>query len=594
MRRSKTAIKRLFGILMSMIMILGMMTTTAFAADGVATITINKGTIKTDWKGMTVNAYMVLDQVNPNEEDSAKKQYAVTDEFKDFFNIDDVKEAFDGTHLVYLNYNNSTDGNCLVAGSTDTTESGGFQITNNAALDEKYPEADLISRMSDKGEEIGTFYTWIEKYIESKGTNLKATKTVSVETKDSKELVIDELNEGYYALTFSGVPNGILVKQGILVATPGAMTLKAEEIPVTKTVSKDEEDFREEISTALNTPLTYQIESEVPTLTDYDNLEYFYFSDEMMRQKIEDGSFTLTIGGTQASTTDNRTFYINGEEIAVLVLNAYGNAVVEDPDNPSQKVPGQTFTFTFETSVLEKYQGEKIILKYKAKPTSDAVKILYNDVDLIYKNGSDEHKIPDQTKVYTYGIEVQKTFSDASTNYNGVNFKLYQDNEGTKGTQIALVGANGSYRVPVIDTETGLPESGSMDALVLDSNNGKLTITGLDEGTYWLVETAAPTGFTVADPIKIVLAKDSESPSVLGGVNSTAKYNGEGNSLITGIGSQTNTQISLAQLTVLNQKGFSLPSTGGAGTWMLTIGGILLIAAAGGLYVIYRKKFAAK
>lgn len=593
MRRSKTAIKRLFGILMSMIMILGMMTTTAFAADGDATITINKGTIKTDWKGMTVNAYMVLDQVNPNEEDSAKKQYAVTDEFKDFFNIDEVKEAFDGTQPVYLNYNNSTDGNCLVAGSTDTTESGGFQITNNAALDEKYPEADLISRMSDKGEEIGTFYTWIEKYIESKGTNLKATKIVSVETEDSTQLVINGLNEGYYALTFSGVPNGILVKQGILVATPGAMTLKAEEIPVTKTVSKDEEDFREEISTALNTPLTYQIESEVPTLTDYDNLEYFYFSDEMMRQKIEDRSFKLTIGETQASTTDNRTFYINGEKIAVLVLNAYGDTVVEDPDNPSQKVPGQTFTFTFETSVLEKYQGEEIILKYKAKPTSDAVKILYNDVDLIYKNGSDEHKIPDQTKVYTYGIEVQKTFSDASTNYNGVNFKLYQDNEGTKGTQIALVGANGSYCVPVIDTETGLPESGSMDALVLDSN-GKLTITGLDEGTYWLVETAAPTGFTVADPIQIVLAKDSKSPSVLDGVNSTAKYNGEGNSLITGIGSQTNTQISLAQLTVLNQKGFSLPSTGGAGTWMLTIGGILLIAAAGGLYVIYRKKFAAK
>lgn len=589
MRRSKTAIKRLFGILMSMIMILGMMTTTAFAADGVATITINKGTIKTDWKGMTVNAYMVLDQVNPNEEDSAKKQYAVTDEFKDFFNIDEVKEAFDGTQLVYLNYNNSTDGNCLVAGSTDTTESGGFQITNNAALDEKYPEADLISRMSSIGGQIGTFYTWIEKYIESKSL----TKTLSITAGSDNTVGWTNLNEGYYALTFSGVPNGILVKQGILVATPGTMTLKAEEIPVTKTVSKDEQDFQEEISTALNTPLTYQIESEVPTLTDYDNLEYFYFSDEMTRQKIDDGSFTLTIGGTPASTTDNRTFYINGEKIATLNLDMYGDAVVEDPDDPSKRVPGQTFTFNFTTSVLEKYQGKEIILKYQAKPTSDAVKILYNDVDLIYKNGPDEHKIPDQTKVYTYGIEVQKTFSDGSTDYNDVTFKLYQDNQGAQGTQIALVGGNGSYRVPVIDTKTGKPESGSTDALILDGN-GKLIITGLDEGTYWLVETAAPDGFTVAKPIKIVLAKDSVSPSVLDKDDSTAKYNGEGDSLITGIGSQTNTQISLAQLTVLNQKGFSLPSTGGAGTWMLTIGGILLIAAAGGLYVIYRKKFAAK
>lgn len=591
MRRSKTAIKRLFGILMSMIMILGMMTTTAFAADGSATIKITKGDdIKTDWKGMTVNAYMVLDQVNDTESIKEKKQYAVTDDFVQFFNIAATGTLFDGdNNKVFLSYDEEH--NQITY--SDQNSAGAISISGTK-LDTTYKEADLVKRVGESGNsETALFYTWIEKYIESKDDSLTATKSVSVEAEGSKELVINGLNEGYYALTFSGVPNGILVKQGILVATPGAMTLKAEEIPVTKTVSKDEEDFREEISTALNTPLTYQIESEVPTLTDYDNLEYFYFSDEMMRQKIEDRSFKLTIGETQASTTDNRTFYINGEKIAVLVLNAYGDTVVEDPDNPSQKVPGQTFTFTFETSVLEKYQGEEIILKYKAKPTSDAVKILYNDVDLIYKNGSDEHKIPDQTKVYTYGIEVQKTFSDASTNYNGVNFKLYQDNEGTKGTQIALVGANGSYCVPVIDTETGLPESGSMDALVLDSN-GKLTITGLDEGTYWLVETAAPTGFTVADPIQIVLAKDSKSPSVLDGVNSTAKYNGEGNSLITGIGSQTNTQISLAQLTVLNQKGFSLPSTGGAGTWMLTIGGILLIAAAGGLYVIYRKKFAAK
>lgn len=591
MRRSKTAIKRLFGILMSMIMILGMMTTTAFAADGSATIKITKGDdIKTDWKGMTVNAYMVLDQVNDTESIKEKKQYAVTDDFVQFFNIAATGTLFDGdNNKVFLSYDEEH--NQITY--SDQNSAGAISISGTK-LDTTYKEADLVKRVGESGNsETALFYTWIEKYIESKDDSLTATKSVSVEAEGSKELVINGLNEGYYALTFSGVPNGILVKQGILVATPGAMTLKAEEIPVTKTVSKDEEDFREEISTALNTPLTYQIESEVPTLTDYDNLEYFYFSDEMMRQKIEDRSFKLTIGETQASTTDNRTFYINGEKIAVLVLNAYGDTVVEDPDNPSQKVPGQTFTFTFETSVLEKYQGEEIILKYKAKPTSDAVKILYNDVDLIYKNGSDEHKIPDQTKVYTYGIEVQKTFSDASTNYNGVNFKLYQDNEGTKGTQIALVGANGSYCVPVIDTETGLPESGSMDALVLDSN-GKLTITGLDEGTYWLVETAAPTGFTVADPIQIVLAKDSKSPSVLDRVNSTAKYNGEGNSLITGIGSQTNTQISLAQLTVLNQKGFSLPSTGGAGTWMLTIGGILLIAAAGGLYVIYRKKFAAK
>ncbi|MFQ7288637.1 MAG: isopeptide-forming domain-containing fimbrial protein [Lacrimispora saccharolytica] len=586
MRRSKTAIKRLFGILMSMIMILGMMTTTAFAEDGNATITITKGeNIETDWTGMTVNAYMVLDQVNDKETIEGKKQYAVTDGFKQFFNIAAATNGlFDGDNdNVYLNYQDNK------ITYSDQTSAGAISISD-AKLDTTYKEADLVKRVGDANQ-TALFYTWIEKYIESKGASLTATKSVSVATEDSMQLVIDGLDEGYYALTFSDVPDGISVTQGILVATSGSIELKAEDLPLTKQVKPvDKADYAASATAALGEALEYKITSKVPTLTDYGNLTEFVFTDTLVRQVVDSNSFALKIGEVSASR-DKNSFKIDNTVVATLDLASYDT--VNDPTDTSKTVPGQKFTLTFETDVLENYQGKGITLTYRASLTADAVNVNKNHVSLDYTNGSDDSELTADTEVYTYGIEVQKTFSDASTDYTGVEFKLYGDDQGRQGTQIALVGEKGSYRVPVINTEDGLPESGSTNALVLD-NNGKLTITGLDEGTYWLVETAAPSGFTVADPIQIVLAKDSESPSVLDKDNSTAKYNGEGDSLITGIGSQTNTQISLAQLTVLNQKGFSLPSTGGAGTWMLTIGGILLIAAAGGLYVIYRKKFAAK
>lgn len=586
MRRSKTAIKRLFGILMSMIMILGMMTTTAFAEDGNATITITKGeNIETDWTGMTVNAYMVLDQVNDKETIEGKKQYAVTDGFKQFFNIAAAMNGlFDGDNdNVYLNYQDNK------ITYSDQTSAGAISISD-AKLDTTYKEADLVKRVGDANQ-TALFYTWIEKYIESKGASLTATKSVSVATEDSMQLVIDGLDEGYYALTFSDVPDGISVTQGILVATSGSIELKAEDLPLTKQVKPvDKADYAASATAALGEALEYKITSKVPTLTDYGNLTEFVFTDTLVRQVVDSNSFALKIGEVSASR-DKNSFKIDNTVVATLDLASYDT--VNDPTDTSKTVPGQKFTLTFETDVLENYQGKGITLTYRASLTADAVNVNKNHVSLDYTNGSDDSELTADTEVYTYGIEVQKTFSDASTDYTGVEFKLYGDDQGRQGTQIALVGEKGSYRVPVINTEDGLPESGSTNALVLD-NNGKLTITGLDEGTYWLVETAAPSGFTVADPIQIVLAKDSESPSVLDKDNSTAKYNGEGDSLITGIGSQTNTQISLAQLTVLNQKGFSLPSTGGAGTWMLTIGGILLIAAAGGLYVIYRKKFAAK
>lgn len=586
MRRSKTAIKRLFGILMSMIMILGMMTTTAFAADGGATITITKGDIETDWQGMTVNAYMVLNQVNDTETSEGKKQYAVTNDFAEFFNIAAATDAlFDGDNdNVYLSYKDNK------ITYSDKTSAGAISISD-AKLDTTYKEADLISRMSDKGKEIGTFYTWIEKYIESKGASLTATKSVSVATKGSTQLVIDELNEGYYALTFSGVPDGISVKQGILVATSGNIELKAEDLPLTKQVKPvdDKTDYAASATAALGEALEYKITSKVPTLTDYSNLTEFVFTDTLVRQVVDSNSFALGIDGVSVSkdSQDKNSFKIGNTVVATLALGNYGN--VEYPEESGKMVPGQKFTLTFDTSVLEKYQGKGITLTYQASLTKDAVNVNDNHVSLDYTNGPDKSKLTADTKVYTYGIEVQKTFSDQRETDNTVTFQL-RTAKNNEETAISMVGSAGVYHVKANGEATEATETTDLK-LALD---GKLTITGLDEGTYWLVETAAPTGFTVAKPIQIVLAKDSESPSVLGKDNSTAKYNGEGDSLITGIDSQTNTQISLAQLTVLNQKGFSLPSTGGAGTWMLTIGGILLIAAAGGLYVIYRKKFAAK
>lgn len=582
MRRSKTAIKRLFGILMSMIMILGMMTTTAFAADGSATIKITKGDdIKTDWKGMTVNAYMVLDQVNDTESIKEKKQYAVTDDFVQFFNIAATGTLFDGdNNKVFLSYDEEH--NQITY--SDQNSAGAISISGTK-LDTTYKEADLVKRVGESGNsETALFYTWIEKYIESKDDSLTATKSVSVEAEGSKELVINGLNEGYYALTFSDVPDGISVTQGILVATSESIELKAEDLPLTKEVKPvDKADYAASATAALGEALEYKITSKVPTLTDYSNLTEFVFTDTLVRQVVDSNSFALKIGEVSASR-DKNSFKIDNTVVATLNLESYDT--VNDPTDTSKTVPGQKFTLTFETDVLENYQGKGITLTYRASLTADAVNVNKNHVSLDYTNGPDDSELTADTEVYTYGIEVQKTFSDQRETDSTVTFQLRTAKD-DKETAISMVGSAGVYHVKA----NGETAETSDLKLALD---GKLTITGLDEGTYWLVETAAPDGFTVADPIQIVLAKDSESPSVLNKDNSTAKYNGEGDSLITSIGSQTNTQISLAQLTVLNQKGFSLPSTGGAGTWMLTIGGILLIAAAGGLYVIYRKKFAAK
>ena len=52
-----------------------------------------------------------------------------------------------------------------------------------------------------------------------------------------------------------------------------------------------------------------------------------------------------------------------------------------------------------------------------------------------------------------------------------------------------------------------------------------------------------------------------------------------------GIGTDDGT----VKLNVLNKKGFDLPTTGGMGTWLFTIGGLVLMAGAGVLLAKGRK-----
>lgn len=571
MKKQLSKLMRSAAMLVTLALLLTTLASTVLAAG--ATITINKGSdVKSDWTGMNVSAYQVFKQSNTN---ANARLYTVHDDFKDFFNTEVVKAAFDGTDQVYLGYDAAQ--NKLVVSTT--AQAGYFQVTNNAALDAVYAEADLIERIGT-GNNIATFYSWIEKYIEAKvtaGTMTQIPAEATATAANSISLPVAE--EGYYALTFSGVPTGISVKQGILISTAEpTITVKAEEIPLEKTVKNPDNaaDYADNATADMGDELEYKITSKVPTLVDYSNLTKFVFTDTLKNQKIADNtSFALQIQDAVV-TKEGDTFKIGDDVVATLSLGTYANGE-------------QAFTLTFDTAVLENHQGKTITLTYQAVLTADAVQINGNTVKLDYTNGPDDITDTDNTEVYTYGVRVQKTFSDASTtaNYGAVKFALYTDtgyNGGQGGTALTLYGSNGVYKV------TGEP-TGTTE-LVLNSTDGTLSVAGLDAGTYWLVETATANGFNVANPIKIVLtAKATPDEEQLDSTATTAAYvDAEGeNKIDVTVVAQDTTNINLASFDVLNQKGFNLPQTGGAGTWMFTIGGIALIGVALVLFACSRK-----
>lgn len=112
---------------------------------------------------------------------------------------------------------------------------------------------------------------------------------------------------------------------------------------------------------------------------------------------------------------------------------------------------------------------------------------------------------------------------------------------------------DGEYKVALDGEEGATP--------TLVATSGTLKVTGLDEGNYEFKETKAPTGYKV----------NSENKAFTIEANETAEVKVDAGNFV-------NTKLS------------SLPSTGGMGTYLFTIIGVVVMAGAAGAFFISRRK----
>ena len=123
---------------------------------------------------------------------------------------------------------------------------------------------------------------------------------------------------------------------------------------------------------------------------------------------------------------------------------------------------------------------------------------------------------------------------------------------------------DGKYRVAIKNalnaTDTLESPNGN------DGVKGIITISGLDAGTYTLVETKAPDGYNKLD-----------NPTTIT-IQATSNNNG------------TDVTVSGNEVTVKNNKGSLLPETGGMGTVLFTVVGVGGILAVGYSFMKSNKK----
>ena len=193
-------------------------------------------------------------------------------------------------------------------------------------------------------------------------------------------------------------------------------------------------------------------------------------------------------------------------------------------------------------------------------------------------SGSDNTKtFLDKATVYTFGIEVAKVAKGTKTGLQGAVFELKLKDTTQK---IGFTGSGGAYTKAADGTAT--PTTGT---------DGKLTLKGLAPGTYKLKETKAPAGYvlsaaeteiTIADTNFNGIPDSKEQPTTDTTTTQTT----------TTQTTEKDKDNGLVSITVENTKGFTLPRTGGIGTVLFSMIGIVLMGSGVLLVAVFlRKRF---
>lgn len=560
MKHFKRAAAMLLAVVLSLCLAV-----TAFAADteqktGSLTVTGSGMWNPSESKGKEVTAIRMFtarvtgdataDPAQKNEFDS----YVLEKKWEDFFKQAEIFSAMKNASVI---------GNEVEATAITADE------LNDAAV--AYINTLLSETTTTEGTTLVEFAHKAQNWARKNSTTLSAKPslvTVKAATQDAGEdktkgtAAFNDLPAGYYLVFPEGGSTGNNSRgtDAILVNVPRdggntAVEIKSTFPTVDKKVQTTEGGNPTDNGTAqVGDTVTFKLTAKVPDMTDYNSYTFKFIDTLSDGLEFVANSVEVNIAKNKieaGANTYSETF-VDGTKTLTVAFADLKNVVKSGTDKVAT--------------------DDEIVVTYKAKITKDAVKDnpAKNTVYLQYSNnpGTDElgKSNPDESKVYTYDIEIHKFHTediDANRLANAT-FKLTSDVDGNNVVKLVAETDANTYHVQ------GDGEAGSVDTVTTDAT-GKITIKGLKDGTYYLHETIAPTGYNkLKKPIKIDI-------TVTGEAYTTPTYK------VDEVDQNTSNIIK-----VENVKGVMLPETGSIGTIGLTALGVAVVLL--GVFAPRKKK----
>lgn len=532
----RKTIKRLGAVLLAMAMAVSVLCTGALAAD---TYSI---TVKSAVSGHTYEAYQVFTGTVATGDDKKKV-------------LSDIEWGSGVNSAELVKELQSTENNPL---GTDFSE-------KNTAAD---IAAVVAGYDSDK---IKKFATVVGKHLQTTATG------TSGEFDSTKQIyTISGLSAGYYLVkdkdnTVNAENHDAYTNYIMEVVQNVEVTPKTSVPTVTKKIVENG-DKKNATTAKVGDVVNFELTGTLPdNYADYTKYQY-EFHDTLSKG--------LTYNG------DVEVFVKNGETETKLASTSY----TVELENRQTTTPSQDTTITVKFADLKKNtvtgannttvtigKDSKIIVKYSATLNENAVigeAGNTNTVNLVYSNNPNNTSTgttkDDKATVYTFQLNVTKVDgTNNGTKLAGAKFKLYYETDNTK------------YYVKEVTDDNTIKSWTYTENEALElttNNNGNITVKGLKEGTYYLEETEAPDGYNkLTAPVKVEIANDSTNIHKLDSVKAD------------GVDGTVGDDKAIGTITIANNKGSTLPSTGGMGTKLFyTIGGILMAGAA--IVLVVRKR----
>lgn len=454
----------------------------------------------------------------------------------------------------------------ITAIKADATIGSSFagEITNDAAGAQAV--ADIVGKWTDNSDEANAFAKL-------------AVANAATKSGTYSEGVISGIADGYYVMADESAatatdPTGSAFTLGLLQVVGGEnveVTTKIDYPTVVKKVQEDDKTddggygagFNDVADWDANTDVPFKIIATMPSNIDEYDHYYMNFTDTLDDTFGNPENIVVTAGTKTLVKDTDYKIETTGNDMNIVIMDLKGVDGLTVNDKTTVTV---TYTAKLNVSganlaiIGRNGQENKVKLEYSNNPNKTGDGSSAPD---------DTGETPeDKVIVFTYELDITKIDGATKATIENAQFKLGNDKN-----QWATVNEDG-YFTGWVDNEAS--------ATVLKSDaNGIFKVIGLDDGSYklkelnWSEEYNIPeTAFEAVIDANTLFTQDDYANASAALIELTGSVNGKDD---TG----ANADDGIVAGTIENNKGTTLPSTGGIGTTLFYVGGGCVVALAG-------------